>query len=482
MISRVAAIVSLVALLAGHAFAQTPATPPVAAGQTPPAAATSAAALPAPAALAKPYALPYVRQFPTVPSPVTLTPDRAATLAVERSTDTALAQQGVCSALGFLRQAEALNKLTVSLTAALTHTGPGSTVTLPGTTDTITFTPTESHRESLSVTLPLYLSGRDAYSRRAARAQVEAAADNVQAAILTVAFSARQAIYGLLRLQALVLVDQQNVTALAEHLRITQAMFDAGTSPRFEVVQAETNLASAKGDVIRDQTAVDIAKASLAALLSLPQGSEITVEEGVPLAVPEGDIYKLIDTAVQQRPEIQEGLALIRAQEANVRLAQAGNKPEVDLQGVFNNQTASLASLGQNWTLSLGLNWPLYQGGLVQGQVQVARAALESARLNLESTTQTVALRVVQAGGTVADARQALAVAEQGVVNAQERARIAEVRFQNGVGLGVEVLDAQTSLADAQTKVINSTFALQTAIATLRSAMGISDLAKEPAS
>lgn len=432
--------------------------------------------------LTKPYRLPYVRQFPALSSPIILTPDKAACLAIQRSTDTALADQGVNSALGYLQQAKALNQLTVSLSAAFMHVGPGSTVTLPGSTQSITFTPTESHRETIAVNLPLYLGGRDVYSRQAARAQVDAAGDNVHASELDVAFSARQAIYGLLRLEQLVLVDEQNVAALAEHLRITQAMFEAGTSPRFEVVQAETNLAAAKGNVITDQTAVAIAKASLAALLSLPQGSAITVEEGVPLAVPEGDIYTLIDTAVQQRPEIQAGLAQIRAQEANVRLARAGNNAELSLQGVFNNQTASLASLGQNYTLSLGLNWPIYQGGLVKGQVQVAQAALESAKLNLESKTQQVALRVVQAGGTVADAREALVVAEQGETNARERSRIAEVRFQSGVGLGVEVLDAQTSLAQAQTKVVNARFELQIAIAVLRSALGLPDLPKEPVS
>lgn len=493
MSSRIAVLALTIALLASQAFAQapqpapaqpTPATAPAAPATGAPATAP-AALVPAQPPLAtpgKPVVLPYVRQFPSLGSPVTLTPGQAAALAVERSTDTAIAQQGVCTALGLLREAESLNKWTLAISGALTYQGPGSTVTFPGSTQSITFTPNTTHRETVAVNLPLWLSGRDSYSRAAARAGVQAAEENVQAAVLTVAFSARQAIYMLLRLEALVLVDQQNVTALAEHLRVTKAMFDAGTSPRFEVVQAETNLASAKGDVINDQTAVAIAKASLAALLSLPQGGEIKVEEGVPLEMPACDIYQLVDTALQGRPEIQEGLAKVRAQEANVRLAQAGNKPEVALQGIFNNQTKTLATLGQNWTLSLGLNWPLYQGGLVEGQVQVARAALETAKLNLEATTQQVALRVVQALGTVTDAREALAVAEQGETNARERARIAEVRFQNGVGLGVEVLDAQTSVAQAQTKVVNARFELQVAIAVMRSALGCADLPKEPVS
>jgi len=310
---------------------------------------------------------------------------------------------------------------------------------------------------------------------------VDAAGWSVETAKLAVAQAARQAVFGLLRLQQLSVVAQQQVTAVAEHLRIANAMFEVGTAPRFEVVQAETNLAQAKGNAIQAQTAVSLIKAQIATILNVPQGLDIPVEEGVPYQLPEGDMNALSTIALRERPETKLLQAQVAAQEANVRLAQANSNPSVALEGTLNNQTESVASAGLNWSLSLGASWPLYQGGLTRGKVQVAQAALQSARLNLEKTSQQIALEVTQALFQIQDARQALEVADQGEVNARERARIADVRFTNGVGLGAEVLDAQTALASAQAQVINARYNLQVAVVSLRSALGLADLPKEPA-
>lgn len=420
------------------------------------------------------------QRLPVPAEPILLTPDAAAALAVKRSTDLVIAEQGVLSAEGLLKQAEALSKLTLNLDAAYTVSGPSQTVTLPGSDETFEFTPTHIHREGLVATQPLYLGGRDRHSREAAGAGVRSAQENVQAALLSVVLAARQATLRVLRLQQVEVVDQKRVTALAEQVRITTAMFEAGTAPRFEVVQAETDLASVKAEAIRDATAVALAKAQLAAQLNLPQGRELTVEEGVPQALPEGDLYMLISAALQQRPEVVAQEAAVRAQEANVRLARAQNKPMVALQAGLANQTASIASSGLGWTLSVGLDWPLIQGGAVQGGIMVAEAALNTACLQMESLQQRIALQVTQAQLAWQDATQAMAVAEQGAINAQERARIAQVRFQSGVGLGVEVLDAQTALAAAETQVVNARYGLQLAVVALRAALGLTDLPEEP--
>jgi outer membrane protein TolC len=419
-------------------------------------------------------------RLPVLTEALTLTPETAAALAVRRSTALALADQGVLSAQGLVKQAAALNKLTLDLQASYTRTGPAVVVTLPGSTESFQFSPSATHREALSATLPLYLAGRDKYAQQAAGAGVEAAQGSVQGALLSVALSARQVVLAILRLQQVAVVAQQRVTAVAEHLRVTTAMFDQGTTPRFEVVQAETNLATAKGEVIRAGTAVAQAKSQLAALLNLSQEVALNVEEGVPAALPEGDLHQLIQTALQQRPDVQAQEAQVRAREASLRLAQVQQKPTVALQGTVANQTASLAAGNIGWTLSLGMNWPLLDGGATKGGIMVAQAALNSARLNVESTQQQVALQVTQAQLDFQDAKAMLAVAEQGSTNAQERARIAQVRFQNGVGLGVEVLDAQTALAGAETQVIDARYQLQLAVAALRAALGLTDLAKEP--
>ena len=420
-------------------------------------------------------------RLPELPATLRLTPDSAACLAATRSTQVAIDEQQVISAQGALREAQSLNDVQVEGQASYTRSGPPSTIELPGGDGAeIEVSPSSTHRETIQVTWPLYIGRRLQHATDAARAGITAAEENVQAREIQAAFTARQTAYAVLRLEQLVAVAEQRVTAVAEHLRITQAMFEAGTAPRFEVVQAETELAQPRGDIIRARTAVAQQKAALAQLIVVPQTTEIIVEEGPPPALPEGDLRSLIDTAVAERSEIAALQAAVRSREASVRLAQASNDPSVAVVGQVNNQSESFAASGVTWSITAAVTVPIFTGGAKEAQVTQARAALETARLNVELASEQVGLQVSQALLNVQDAREALAVAEQGEVEAREQVRIAQVRFASGVGLGVEVLDAQTALAAAQTQVVNARYDLQVATATLRAALGLPDFTKEP--
>ncbi|MEN6303243.1 MAG: TolC family protein [Armatimonadia bacterium] len=414
-------------------------------------------------------------------SPLRLTPQTAAEVAVQRSADLAISEQSIAAARANVRLAEAQKGLRVEAQASYTRMGPTQSITLPESMGggQISFTAPESHVGTLAVTKPLYLGERDRYARQAAQAGVQAAEQNLQAGIVSVAVVAREALFTLLRLQQLSVVAEQRLTAIAEHLRVTRAMFEAGTTARFEVVQAETELAQAKGDLVAAQTAVAEQKAYISQLLLVPQGTEIIAEEGVPAPVPEGDLHQLIAKAIADRPELDSLQAAVRAQQANLRLAEANDNLSVAVQGNVNVQTATAASSETNWNVTVGLTKPIYQGGETRARVDAARAALKTAELNVERVEQQIALQVSQALLSLQQATEQLQVAEQGEVEAQERARIALVRFQNGVSLGVEVIDAQTALAAAQTNVVNARYDLQVAVASLRAALGLTDLPKE---
>lgn len=416
-----------------------------------------------------------------VSGPVRLTPDSAAALAAQRSTEVALAEVGIEAAEANVQMAATMRAWQAELTASYTRMGPSASMELPEDMGggSITFSPEEAKRAQVAVTQPLYLGKREVFSREAAAAGQQAAQQSREAAVLGLTLAARQLVYRVLQLQELAVVTQQRVTAVAEHLRLSQVMFEAGTVARFEVVQAETELARVRGDLIKSQTAVAQAQASLRRLLNLPQGTELVVEEGVPAALPEGDQEQLITAATGQRPELAALEASVRAQEQNLRLAQVNDRATVALQGAVSAQTASAASGELSWNVTVGVSKPLHQGGVTQAKVAQAQAAVKSARLKVEQAGQQVALEVTQALLNLQDARQSLEVARQGEREAQERLRIAEVRYRNGVSLGVEVLDAQTALSATRTQVVNAQHDLQVATAALRAAVGLADLPKE---
>lgn len=421
----------------------------------------------------------------TPEGPLYLTPDSAARMALERSTDIALALERIELARGDILQADSVDDWRVEGMASHTRRGPSVSLELPGGEGedgedgepmSLSLSPTAISSLSVTVTKPLYLWGRDRFGRRAAEAGLEAQTAQVQAIENSLALGARQLVLSIMRTEQLHAVVQQRITAVAEHLRVAEAMFEEGMIPRFEVVQAETELSRVRGDLIKLQTAIGRQKAALRRLLNLPQDLVVHVEEGVPPVTPEGTLPELVQSAFLQRGEFKVLDAAIRAAQLQVRLAESYNAPSLGLQGQAQKQTATATGGTDSWSLTVALSKPLYRSNEKAAQVQRAEANLNTTILNLEKTQQEVALEVTQALLELTDAREALSVAEQGEVEARERLRIADIRFRNGVSLGVEVIDAQTALSAAQAEVVNARYNLQTAVVQLRAALGHTDI------
>lgn len=416
-----------------------------------------------------------------VEGPLTLTPATAAQLAVARSTDTAQASQDVVAAQGRLLEARSLRGWKVSASGSITKSGPAVSFELPGEEDgqQVTVAPTTTTSVGLEVSKSLYLGDRDRYARDAARSGLQAAGFGTEAAAVAVALKARQACLAVLRAQQLSVVAQEQLTAVAEHLRIAEAMFNEGTAARFEVIQAQTEVSRSRGAVVQARTAVEQQTAALRELLNLPQDTPVTVEEGVGPEMPAGDLHELLALALSERPDLRALQAAVRAAEASLRLAAANDRLSVQLVGQATHQTAGALASSDSWRASIAVVKPLTQGGATEAGVVQARAALEKAKLDLEKAQQQVALQLTQAVNAVEEARELLQVATDGEREAEERLRIAQVRFSSGVGLGVEVIDAQAALAAARAAIVNARYDLNLAIFAVRAAMGRADLPEE---
>jgi outer membrane protein TolC len=135
-------------------------------------------------------------------------------------------------------------------------------------------------------------------------------------------------------------------------------------------------------------------------------------------------------------------------------------------------QGASFASGDDSWSYGISLQWPLFDGGLTRGRVEEARANLRSAQAQQRNTNQTVSSEVVQAYLNVRSAEEKVIAAEAEATNAEESLRLASGRYQAGVGIYIEVTDAQTALVTAQTNRVNALYGLSLARAELARALG----------
>lgn len=408
--------------------------------------------------------------------PYELSPTEVARMAIERNPSVRAQAESIAEAMAQLQQAQAMKGLQVNLQGSAIRMGPVVSLQLPEEMGGNAIELGVDHIEQAAISLvkPLYTGKRAELAAGMARHGIEAATWGQGAARRAVALAAQELAYTALRTDQLAVVTAARVTAVAEHVKIAEALRDEGLVAEFDVVQARTELSRAQGDLIGAQTAVAQMEAAIRNIIAVPQTTEISLEDGVPPAEPEGELPELIEAAWEQRPEVEATEAGVRIARMNVRLAAASLNLTVALTGQYGRQAeASGLSSQYSWQIGLVVEKPLYDGGLRSGKVREAQAQLRAASLNLESVKHEVALQVTQHFLSVAEARARIETAQQGLTEARERRRMAQLRYREGIAAGIEVIDADTALAAAEATMVNAEYDLQLATVRLRSAVGI---------
>ena len=106
--------------------------------------------------------------------------------------------------------------------------------------------------------------------------------------------------------------------------------------------------------------------------------------------------------------------------------------------------------LGEFWSATLSLSWTLYDGGGRVARYREAKANLDAARARIKATELDIIQNVEQAELVVLEGAERIQAAQAAVASAQENFRLAQGRFDAGVGTILELTDAQLALTQAQ--------------------------------
>jgi len=162
----------------------------------------------------------------------------------------------------------------------------------------------------------------------------------------------------------------------------------------------------------------------------------------------------------------------IRAEQLTIRSFQGQYAPSLAATLGFQQGGDRLSNLGWNAAAGLSLSWNIFQGGLTKAQVSEAEANVIAAVAQLDLQRLQIRSDVDGARLAVRAAKESLSATHEALVNARERLRLAEERYQVGVGSAIELGDAQVALTQAAAQVVQANDQLSTARAQLLRALG----------
>jgi len=196
------------------------------------------------------------------------------------------------------------------------------------------------------------------------------------------------------------------------------------------------------------------------------------------------DLAAVIKAALEHHPSLGAAAQDVKAAEARVRQVQAHFRPQINAEAgytrlqedpSFSVQGFGTMTFGEadNWTANLGLEFPLYTGGKLEGMKAGAQAGVAMSEEQLARSRQTVAVNAARAYTRLLEANRMLPVIADQVKALQEVVRAATALAEQGVVAKIDVMRAQVALSGAQSGLAELQANRRAANAMLVEAMGL---------
>lgn len=344
---------------------------------------------------------------------------------------------------------------------------PGMDFNSPGTID--------NWNSHAMVTWPLYDGGRRAGSLEAARAGADSLRAQKEAVRNDIAFGVARAFFEIIQADEVIVALETQLDTQEKTLATAEAQVSRGALLEAEALHIRVDRARVREDLLRSRHAAALARRAFVNLLGLPY-SEPKLEPGDAARVvpPSPDVTLL-------RPELEVAQKSREAAAAEVQVAEAAKRPQVEVFGrVDHDQGWRTDGSGQSWSAGIALRFDLWDGGSASSQTRGARARLREANEAERKVQLALEHEAEQARLGFEEVQQRLEVAREALELARENARLARARFERGALLATQLTEAESSLTSAQVRLAIAETDLAVTTAALRRALGLFPIPLEP--
>ena len=280
----------------------------------------------------------------------------------------------------------------------------------------------------------------------------------------------------------LIKVQEQSVHLLESQLKDQQNRFEAGTVPRFNVLQAEVALYNQIPQLITAQNNYRISKITLAKTLGLDfqpgrgENPPLDVVGEMPYNPRTISLVNAIEMGKQRRSFLKQARANVLNQLQQVRTAAGQYLPTITATGggewVSSPVNSSWHDISKGWVAGVQGSMPIWDSGAIAGQVVQQRALLSEAKITYDDDVRQVELEVQTAYSNLQQNRELIVSQEKNVEQAEEALRLAKARLDAGAGVQLDVLNAQVQLLTAQSTRLQALFGYNSSLAEFDRATG----------
>ena len=310
---------------------------------------------------------------------------------------------------------------------------------------------------SINLRQPLWQGGKVFTALSIAKLYKQYSLQQAEATRTTVVYDAEILFYSAVLRKSSLMVLQKAFEAADHNAGVIRKLHSQGMVSEYEVLRADVERANLLPAIIRAESEVHLSEKRLKSFLGIDLNDRVTLIEqqddtslaGLPI------LDNLLDTALLTNPKLLQADLMTEIRRKAIRVARGGYYPSLDAVANYSWQSASddftlKDHTSESWTAGVTVSIPIFSGGYTHGEVKQRSSEYHQAELKSAQRRDDIRLEVEEAFDQLRQAKEALDIQATTIAQAEEGLRIADLRYETGVGTLLEVLSAQAALTKAR--------------------------------
>jgi len=271
---------------------------------------------------------------------------------------------------------------------------------------------------------------------------------------------------------------QQSLQDARKFLDITQKQEQGGEAAHADVVKAQIQAQQRQRDVSDAQLNIEKARLALAVIIFPDFRQDFTVVDDLNQVGPLAPFGEVQDLAARKSPELRAAQASVQQGRAEVSVARSAYLPALSFDYFYGVNANQIAHYNQDHLNNIGsaaqgtLTIPLWSWGSLQSKVKQAQLKQQQAEIELSYAQRQLMANLNSFYREAEVARAQLDSLRQSMDLSAESLRLTVLRYQAGEATALEVVDAQTTLAQARNAYDDGLSRYRIALANLQTLTG----------
>lgn len=335
----------------------------------------------------------------------------------------------------------------------------------------------EQYRVGLGASVPLFTGGRTVWGLTVAYLQREIAREQYRSAVGSTVYHTRTSFFSVLLAEREVDVWTEEVDVLTRNLEITRDNFMHGLTPKYDVNRIEVELANARTSLIIAKNDLVVAYDALKDILDLDLDTPIALDGGLVYTPRDKALKEYLADAEVRSPEMRVKALAERIAAKNVLATVGAYFPTISAFASYDASSRDITGIsfsGDDWEFTGGIavSIPITDLAVTAAKNRQAKAEYEKAKIDTASTAKGIRLSIRKAYFDLEEAKEIIGLQEGNVRLAKENLERSELRYVNGVGTLLDLLDARLAVTEAELNYISAIYSYEESLSRLQMIAG----------